>query len=58
MNIAIELNGNFRLKLKPESAIEETFLEAMADLSEKGATTVLVLPKEGEVAFVLEVARR
>lgn len=58
MIASIELNGRFRVKLVPEGEVESIFLKAMAELSEKGATTLLAAPAEDGTAYVLEVARR
>ncbi len=58
MLASLELNGSYRLKLAPEGEVEKVFLRAMAELSEKGATTVLALPAADGDEYVLEVARR
>jgi hypothetical protein len=57
MIATVELNGNYRIKLVPQGEVEEVFLRVMAQLSEKGATTVLAQPAAGGTEYVLEVAR-
>jgi len=57
MKASIELNGNYRLRLAPEGEVEAVFLKCMAELSEKGATTLLAQPETGGAEYVLEVQR-
>jgi hypothetical protein len=58
MIASLELNGSYRLKLVPQGEVEKVFLKAMAELSEKGATTVLAQPEAEGDEYALEVARR
>jgi hypothetical protein len=57
MIVTCVANSALKLLLEPESVIERAFLEEMAGRSEKGATTVLALPKNGEnVPYTVEVS--
>ena len=57
MKTTFVYNASPKLQLIPENPAEKLLLTEMAEASEKGATTILSLPKLDGGEFVLEVGR-
>jgi hypothetical protein len=57
MKTTFEYNGVPKLRLVAENSVEKLILSEMAEASEKGATTILAMPKAESDEFILEVGK-
>ncbi len=58
MKVTFEWNGHPKIRMVAENNVEKLILSEMAEASEKGATTILAMPKADSDEFILEVGAK